>query len=380
MKVCFDVSSALTQGAGVSRYIREVLAALLEMEDAPAITLFNNRRPNQNTDLLTLSTPKLPRIEVPLSDKLWRLSLLARVRMPQLAAFKNRFDLFHGTDVIAPAIPAPVVVTVHDMTTWLFPEFHTRANRWYQRLMLPLFMRRASHIIADSHSTKNDLIRLIGTPAEKVTVVHLGVDHTHFCARSVEEARQHVAAQINITSPYFLAVGTIEPRKNLRTLLDAFARTDLINKGYKVVLTGMKGWKVNALLQSLQLDSAISNAILFTGYVPDDLLPDLYAASAGFVYPSTYEGFGLPVLEAMACGAPVITSNTSSLPEVAGDAAILVSPTDTEAIAHAMRTLTLDKHETDIRRRLSIEQAAKFNWQTTAQNTMAIYLHALSKS
>jgi glycosyltransferase involved in cell wall biosynthesis len=140
----------------------------------------------------------------------------------------------------------------------------------------------------------------------------------------------------------------------------------------------MKGWNSEALLQSLKLDSSLASTVMLTGYVPDDLLTDLYSATVGFVYPSIYEGFGLPVLEAMACGATVITSNTSSLPEVAGDAAILVQPTDIDAITNAMRILALEPNRSTARRALSIQQASKFDWIKTARSTIDVYQHACS--
>ena len=207
MKVCFDVSAALGQGAGVSRYIRELLAAMLTIEDAPALTLFSNRRLNQTLDALPEPARHTPRIEVPLSDKLWRMRLLSSAGVPQLASFATNFDLFHGTDVIAPQVPAPIVVTVHDMTTWLFPQFHARANRWYQRLTLPFSCAEPRKLLPTRVQPRTTSWNRQATPAEKITVAHLGVDHSKFNARPVAEAAQRIASQLNITSPFFLGSG-----------------------------------------------------------------------------------------------------------------------------------------------------------------------------
>jgi glycosyltransferase involved in cell wall biosynthesis len=368
-----DVSAALAQGAGVSRYIRELLSALLALDDAPDITLFNNRRPNQRSDTLPERARALHRIESPQGDKLWRARLLFNSTPALLKSALTSTDVFHAADVVVPALPVPIVITVHDMTTWLFPQHHSRLNRWYLRVALPMFVRRATRIITVSQSTKNDLIRLAGVIPEKIQVIYLGVDHQRFAPRPIEAARQHVRSAVHLDSPYFLSVGTLEPRKNLVALLYAFSKSKLADAGYKLVLTGMKGWHIDALYQALNLDANMARSVVLTGYLSDDLLPDLFAASTAFVYPSKYEGFGLPVLEAMACGAPVITSNTSSLPEVAGDAALLVNPNDTDAIAQAMRSAAFDTSQTATLRKLAFKQASRFTWKDTAERTRDVY-------
>jgi glycosyltransferase involved in cell wall biosynthesis len=280
------------------------------------------------------------------------------------------FDLFHGTDTIAPAISRPTVITIHDVSTLLFPRHHTRLHRWFDRLSLPRMVKRATAVITDSEATRRDVIRLLGVPPHRVHAIHLGVDHRKFYVREPRKAQTVISASLHIPIPYILAVGTLEPRKNLIGLMQAYAL--LPSDRPKLVLAGARGWGDNPIYQAAR-QLGLLDAIQFTGYIPDDVLPSLYAGAQCFVYPSLYEGFGLPALEAMACGAPVITSRTSSLPEVAGDAGLLVDPNDTLELARAMERLMRDGSLRDELRVRGIAQAAMFSWDQTARRTAGVY-------
>jgi glycosyltransferase involved in cell wall biosynthesis len=181
-----------------------------------------------------------------------------------------------------------------------------------------------------------------------------------------------VRAELGIEPPYILSVGTLEPRKNLSTLLAAYATLE--RSAPRLVLAGARGWHAQSLAAQVQAP-ALRERVVLPGYVPDDLLPDLYAGAECFVYPSLYEGFGLPPLEALACGTPVITSTTSSLPEVVGDAALLVEPTRTDELAAALRRILEDEHLRDDLRRRGPLRAARFSWERCARETMQVYQH-----
>ncbi|HBY93727.1 MAG TPA: glycosyltransferase family 1 protein [Chloroflexi bacterium] len=372
MRVCLDISAALGQGAGIGRYARELALALHALPDGPELFLFHNRHP---LDQLPAELRELPRIEVPLGDKTWRALMLTGQKLP--LAWRGNLpdaDLFHGTDMLAPPIPQPAVVTIHDLSILLYPEHHTRLNRLHLRWALPRVTRRVAAIIAVSEATKRDLIARLDVPADRVHVVPNGVDHKRFYPRYRPEARQRAGLMLGIEPPYILALGTLEPRKNLPTLLRAYAR--LGRDVPRLVLAGARGWGEGPLFELVK-ELGLQERVRFTGYVPEAVLPDLYAGARLFVYPSLYEGFGLPVLEALASGAPVITSNISSLPEVAGKAALLVDPTSVEELTRMMRRVLESKQLRDELRAKAPKQAAQFSWERTARETLAVYASVL---
>lgn len=373
MRVCLDISAALGQGAGVGRYARELALALHALPDGPELILFHNRQP---LDQLPSELKPLPRIEVPLGDKTWRALMLTGQKLPLAwSGDLSGADLFHGTDMLAPPIPQPTVVTIHDLSTLLYPEHHTRLNRLHLRWAIPQMTQRAAAIVTVSEATKRDLVARLEVPADRVHVVPNGVDHKRFYPRYRPEARQRAGLMLGIEPPYILALGTLEPRKNLPTLLRAYAR--LGRNVPKLVLAGARGWGEGPLFELVK-ELGLQERVRFTGYVPEAVLPDLYAGARLFVYPSLYEGFGLPVLEALASAAPVITSNTSSLPEVAGEAALLVDPGSVEELTRVMRRVLESKQLRDELRTKGPKQAAKFSWERTARQTLDVYASVLS--
>jgi len=278
-------------------------------------------------------------------------------------------DLFHGPDVIAPPLTgARTVVTVHDLSFLRHPRFHRPLNRWNLRLIMPYVVRRAAAVIADSQSTRHDLIELVGAAPQKVHVIFPGVAPA-YRVLPASEARAHVRRRFGLDEGYILFVGTIEPRKNLDTLVEACRR---LSWPAPLVIAGSVGWRaadIHRRLQSLQQQGHVR----LLGYVPDEDLPALFNAARVFAYPSWYEGFGLPVLEAMACGTPVVTSNVSSLPEVAGPAALLVAPADAQALADALARLLHDEAlAADLRER-GLARTPGFSWQRTVRETAALY-------
>jgi glycosyltransferase involved in cell wall biosynthesis len=240
--------------------------------------------------------------------------------------------------------------------------------------MMPRFLRAADAVIAVSECTKRDAIRFYRIPEEKITVIYEGVNPRFRPASP--EAIAAVRARYGLPERFILYVGTIEPRKNLTTLLEAFHHL-LATYDLRLVIVGKKGWLYERFFRRLR-ELGLENRVLFTGYVPDEDLPAIYSAADLFVFPSLYEGFGLPVLEAMACGTPVICSNTSSLPEVAGDAALLVDPTDARALTGAMEQVLTNERLWATLRAKGMERARGFTWEKAAYRTWEVYQQVIS--
>jgi len=303
-----------------------------------------------------------------------------RIIWEQLAqpfvAARERFDLLHGLAFVAPLIcPCPTVVTVHDLSFALFPEFFRGANSVYLRLFTRISCRRAVRIIAVSENTRADVIRLYGVPGERIEAIPHGVDPA-FCPRPAAEVAEFRRAR-SLPEHFILFVGTLEPRKNLGRLVEAFAKVRASANDLRLVFVGGKGWYYDPIFSAVERLN-LQDSVIFAGYVPNSDLPLWYNAADAFAFPSHYEGFGMPVLEAMACGTPTVTSLASSLPEVAGDAALMVPPDDIHALADALdRTLT----DTTLRQELrakGIARAAPFTWEETARRTAAVYRRALT--
>lgn len=296
-----------------------------------------------------------------------------------LAAASRKLDLLHGMAFATPlAAGCPTVVTVHDLSFLRFPQAFRRANRVYLSALTRMSTRSATRVIAGSESTRRDVMELCGVPPERVVTVPYGVSEAFTPAPAAEAAE--FRRRKGLPDQFILFVGTLEPRKNIGRLLEAYAvlRTrEGARATPKLIIAGGKGWFYESLFSRVA-DLGLTGAVLFPGYVPGDELAWWYRSASMFVFPSLFEGFGLPVLEALACGTPTITSNVSSLPEVAGDAALLVDPYDTEALVHAMTRLL---REPELRARLSeagVSQAKQFPWSRTAAETVAVYRAALS--
>ena len=259
------------------------------------------------------------------------------------------------------------MVTVHDLGYRYFP----RAHPWHQRLHLDLSTRwntrAATHLLADSEATKVDLVTHYGTPEEKITVAYPGYDKTLTPVRDPALIKA-AKARYSISGDYFLYVGTLQPRKNLTRLIEAFAssRSDGI-----LVLAGKRGWLYDDLFTQARR-SGLEGRVHFPGYLPEEDKAALMSGAAAFVFPSLYEGFGLPVLEAQACGCPVITSTTSSLPEVAGDAALLVEPEDTDAITAAMDRVIENTDLRDLLIERGFANLRRFSWTSCARSVLGI--------
>jgi glycosyltransferase involved in cell wall biosynthesis len=314
----------------------------------------------------------LPARTVALGYKPWRmlvwLGQLVHVGFDRLLPGA---ELFHATEhLLLPLRSIPNVLTIHDLIFRHLPQHHKPLNRWYLNLTMPLYCRRASHIIAISEHSKRDVISAYGIAEEKITVVYEAAA-PGFCPQT-PQAVTAIRARYGLPEHYLLFVGTIEPRKNLTRLLAAFEAVYRDGVVDGLVVVGRRGWLYGDFFARLE-ESPVREVVLLLGYVPDDDLPAVYAGAQALVLPSVYEGFGLPVLEAMACGTPVVASNASSIPEVGGDAALYFDPLEVEAAVDALRRLLGDGSLQDEMRERGLAQAARFSWQRAANETRAVY-------
>jgi glycosyltransferase involved in cell wall biosynthesis len=285
--------------------------------------------------------------------------------------------LVHEPAFVGPLLaPCPMVVTIHDLSFIRFPELFHPANRFYLKVLTRLSAHRARRLIAVSAHTAAETTRLLGVPPERIDVIHHGVDPAFrpLAAGEVAAFRQRQ----ELPERFVFFVGTLEPRKNLVRLVEAFARIHKNNDRVGLVLAGGKGWLYDELFATVEA-LGLGKEVFFPGYVMNDELPLWYNAAAALAYPSVYEGFGMPVLEAQACGTPVLTSNISSLPEAAGDAALMVNPYDVEALAAGLHWLLTDEPLRHELRSAGLSHARRFTWSHTAQETMRVYRRALAE-
>ncbi len=296
-----------------------------------------------------------------------------------LAARRQRLDLLHAPVNVGPMIVAcPLVVTVHDLSFVRYPQMFTRAKRMYLQQFTRWTLARAQAVIADSASTRRDLIELLGAPEERVVVVHAGIDE-ELAPATDEEALEAFRQRHDLPREMILFLGTLEPRKNIPTLIEAYGQLYRAGRiAHTLVIAGGKGWLYDEVYATVER-LGLQDAVRFTGYVAAEELPLWYSAADLFCYPSFYEGFGLPPLEAMACGTPVITSNVSSLPEVVGDAGLLVDPHDAQALAQAIEQVLGDHALHERLRHAGLERAASFSWRACAEGTSAAYHRVLSQ-
>lgn len=349
MHIGIDASRVtVARRTGTERYALNLIRALLGVGGAHQFTLYFRDPPPPG-----LLHGEATRRIIPF-PRLWthlRLAWELFTARPQPEA------LFVPAHVLPLIRPQPSVVTIHDLGYRYFPEAHPVGQWRYLDWSTRFSARAATRLIADSHATARDLHRFYNTPADKITVVYPGRDET--LAR-VDPAP--VRAKYGLPENYLLHIGTLQPRKNLVRLIEAVTPSSA-----KLVLAGRAGW-----LSGPIVEKARASGVRILDYVPDEDLAGLYSGATAFVFPSLYEGFGFPVLEAMACGVPVICSSTSSLPEVAGEAALLVDPLDTAAITGAIKRVSTDA---DLRATLigrGFEQIRKFSWDKAAQETLAV--------
>lgn len=363
MQVGIDARLVFYHQAGIGQYILRLTQALARINQDDQFLIFQSRK--DKTRLVDQANFKYQKLWTPSHHRFERLAM-------SLELAPHALHVLHSPDFIPPQwTRGASVITMHDLAFMLYPRFLTRESaRYYGQV--DLAARHADHIIAVSESTKRDTIRMLGVPEAKITVISEAA-HPLFQPIAPELARARVAARFNLPAEYILFVSTIEPRKNLPTLLRAFRRLrDNYKSDATLVIAGNRGWlveEVDAVIAELNL----GDRVRLLGGVPNEELVHLYNAARVFVLPSFYEGFGLPPLEAMACGTPVIVSNVSSLPEVVGDAGMLIKPEDVEGFTVAMwRVLSDDKLRAEMRAK-GLKRAQTFSWERAARETLAVY-------
>lgn len=377
MRIGIDFTSAVQQQAGIGRYTRELVRALANLDDTNQYLLFQASRGAKEP---AGSWPENFRVRsIPVTDR-WLTIFWQRLRLPvPVELCTGPVDIFHSPDFVLPPVwRARSVLTIHDLSFLTTPETSDPNLREYLTRAVPRAVARADHILADSMSTRNDLATYLNTDPERITVVYPGVDPRFRPLR--DRTIADVCARYDLQQPFILSVGTLQPRKNYAVLIEACTRLDdlgLETPDLRLVIAGGKGWLYEEIFETVER-LGVGDRVRFLGFVADEDLPALYNAAEVFAMPSLYEGFGLPVLEALACGTPVVTSNVSSLPEVAGDAALLVSPHDVAGLSQALyQALTDQELRTTLRER-GLIQARQFTWQRAAETVLGIY-HQLTR-
>ncbi len=357
MRIAIDASrTTVAARTGTENYALQLIRALLDLPPEHQITLYFRDTPRPD---LFDRYPNVQHHVIPF-PRLW-----THIRFAA-ALWADRPDVtFVPAHSLPFVFPGRAVATVHDLGYRFFPEAHPVFVRRYLDLATRATARRATRLLADSEATRRDLIAQYGVDPSKIDVVYPGVEGLQ---RATADQIAAVRVRYGLPERYLLFLGTLQPRKNIRRLVEAF--TCFAESGDDVVLAlaGRRGWLVDDVLAQVQRDRR--DKIVITGYVADEDIAALYSGALALVFPSLYEGFGFPVLEAMHCGTPVLCANTSSLPELAGDAALLVDPLDTQAIAAGMARLVVDPAlRADLVQR-GYRQAAKFTWQRTAELTL----------
>lgn len=289
-------------------------------------------------------------------------------------------DLLHQPCFSAPLFfPGPVVVTIHDIISILFPETIPFASRMFYSKWMPFSYRKAKQIITISKSTKRDIVRVLGIPEEKITVIPLGFDKKFETKISQTEIAR-VKKKYALPDKYLLHIGTLEPRKNLDFLIDVFADVISVkgNEDLGLVITGKKGWYFEGLFEKVKRYS-LEDRVVFTGYIDEEDKAAIYQGARIFTFPSLYEGFGLPPLEAMASGVPIISSDTSSMPEVVGDAGILISPYDKQKWVKEISRVNQSEKLINEMKEKNLKQVANFSWDKAAQKTLEVYKKAIAQ-
>jgi glycosyltransferase involved in cell wall biosynthesis len=370
MRIAYDATSIPRLMAGAGVYTDNLLRALAHVDGENEYVVFAR---TDAFDGLKRERPSLRVLRVGARSRATRLVWEQLVLPAQLRA--QSIDVVHSPHHTSPLVGGSKrVVTFHDITFFILPERYPRRRRLYFQAVSWASAKAATMLICPSLAVRDDIVRILHTPPEKVRPI---AEAAAPAFRVIDDPAPMAQVRHKYLLPerFILSVGSLEPGKNRTTLLNAFAELRRRGVEHSLVVTGQRAWKYGADFH-LAEELGLKGQVIFTGYVPPEEMPALYNAADLFAFPSLYEGFGLPVLEAMACGVPVATSNVSSLPEVAGDAALLIDPRDTTALCDAMERILKD---TDLRatlRERGLERASAFSWEKAARETIAVYEEA----
>ncbi|MBC2581568.1 glycosyltransferase family 1 protein [Clostridium sp. DJ247] len=373
MKVSLELQPILKAKSGVGWYtyniIKELISRNIELNGQVFNFLGRNDVQDSIKDLnINIETCKA--IPYGVYRRMWNY-----VPVPYDILFKTRSDINHFFNfIIPPGIKGKTIVTIHDMVHKKFPETMTKANLKRLNNDLERSANRADLIITVSENSKKEIMQYLNIEASKIKIVPPGIDESLYSMEFTYENINYVREKYNLPQQYFLYLGTLEPRKNIESIIEAFALYKKKNKdNIKLVIAGGKGWGYESIFNKVEKHS-LTKEIIFTGYVDEKHKAYLYKMAKAFLFPSLYEGFGMPVLEAMALGVPVITSNTSSITEVCGNAAILVEPKDIEAIVSGMELLSYNEDFSDKLISEGLEQSKKFTWKRSVDTLVEIYI------
>ena len=365
MRIAIDSTPLLLRSAGVKTYVYNWLRHLRRLAGGETVLSWPYLEP---ADRYSHEESVVGR-----AGTLARLALLHAVNysgLPLLDWLGPRVDVFHASHQLHnPPRSCRLTATLYDMTCWLVPETHSPRNVRASRLFGERVMRRADGLIAISENTRVDAVKILGLPAERIEVIYPGIAEAFF--RITPEGARTAAVKYALSRPYVLFVGTVEPRKNIDALLDAYAQlSPALRAEFELVAAGPAGWGNPSALERLRSGEG---GVRYLGYVPEEDLPGLTAGATIFIYPSLYEGFGLPLGQAMAAGVPSITSNVSSMPEVAGDAALLVDPRSPSEIAAAIERLLLSPDLRATLARNASSRALRYTWEACARQSLDFF-------
>ena len=368
MKIGIDGSGAMGTQTGVGKYINRLIEnlSLIDTSNEYLVYLnyFRTGKINPFGNGYQITKNRIP-------AKIQRL-LHNQLKIP-IETFVGNIDIFHGPNYfVPPSKQSKKVVTVHDLTFEFFPETMIGRDAAYYKKYVPMSMQKADHILTISNSSKKDLIERFKVPADKISVTYMAAG-SNFAPISNKDVIKPVLKKYKLPSNFLLTVCTLEPRKNLVTLVKAMSALRKNKKNeQKLIVVGGSGWKNDELFKQIS-ELGLENDIIFPGYIGQEDLPALYNACSLFLFPSLYEGFGIPPLEALSCGTACICSNSSSLPEVVGDGAILIDPVNADEWVEQIEFLLDNPSKIDELGKRGMEQAKKFSWGKTAQETLAVY-------
>lgn len=376
LRVGINATALLSPRTGIGQYVYHLGRECLEAEDVIPTFFFGNwstqlrEQPLAHIDTIKTCIKKV----IPWSYVIKNLIFQAQFSMGLL---KHPVDVYHEPNYLAFRFPGPSVLTVHDLSWIRHPETHPQQRLAAMHRYFPRSLERTTAVLTDCHFVKQELVEMFGLNPERVTPVLLGIS-SEFHPCDQQECNPYLAEHGLAFGQYVLSVGTLEPRKNIPALIDAYSLLPAeLQRRFPLVLVGMRGWLTSSL--EARMKPLVERGVIKPlGYVPDAAMPLIYSGAAAFVFPSLYEGFGLPPLEAMACGVPVISSQSSSLPEVVGDAGILVDPHDIDAIVDALRRVLEDRAFAEKLAQQGMRRAAGFSWKQTAAETIDVYRRALA--